>query len=64
MRFLKRWLIVGIILSIILFFVIQIIPPEWMWGADEDPLSYAWLADFSLAFSGLWMTLVKEICKF
>lgn len=56
MRFLKSWFIVGIILSIILFFLIQIIPPDWMWGADEDPLSYAWLADFSLAFSGLWMT--------
>ena len=38
MRFLKRWFIVGIILSIILFFLIQIIPPDWMWGADEDPL--------------------------
>ena len=51
MRFLKRWFIVGIILSIILFFLIQIIPPDWMWGADEeDPLGCGLAGGFFFGF--------------
>lgn len=50
MRFLKSWFIVGIILSIILFFLIQIIPPDWMWGADEYPLSCGLAGGFFFGF--------------
>lgn len=59
MRFLKRWFIVGIILSIILFFLIQIIPPDWMWGADEDPLGCGLAGGFFFGFFGALDDAIK-----